>query len=874
MRHVLLLFLSLANFTVIAQEKVDTLAKDNLSIPLPSVHINFGFNYGFTDVALSNGVNPAKQIGYQLTINQRVTKYLDASFEIYTGSVYGEEQRDLTNINYRSSLFSTRLGLEYNFFPLLKPDARGRQLLRPYVGFGLGILYFRTKGDLKDNAGRTYHYWTDGGIYAEPQGTVDQSEATAIERDFEYETELRDANLDNLGRYSQTAFTLPINAGIRFQLSKNVGLNLAFAYAFNFTDLIDNVSSESLGAREGGSGFDNNLFGSIGLSLYLGRTKPSAKPTKPRFEELSVETGSKPVDKIEKVSNRNEAERWNELEAISEQLIDASTSMREISKNSERAIEQSSQDLSAIAKRTIDSKKELNAVKNESIELLENSILTLQKTSTDINIASNKVEAVSTDLSSKKIENEFSGAQKIKATVEETIPAMELLKIRIARAKTEEELRSILNISAKNLSHTQSIFSEESSDINESLVKVRKNIVEARTIQILSGTVSSMQEINSVREELTALLKEGVISEIRFVELSENLDKSETELVSIESEAGKRSELQNTSLLLKNVLAYFSETGSVTGESLSERRNELNSIAGQSLKSKKALNSAKEEALRVLEQALIDLQTANETVVITQLDLSKVGSDISELDKEEMTRESEAINSSLETTMALIEDSKSKIKSSKNSEELKSVINYASAKLIETKETVASRSEVAAAKVDKARKDLIVSEVAIANRNAIPAKNTEPAKIPAEGSEKLSGQLEKLLTDGLIQEEEYRLMKGAVELATDSEVRATDGGSSQKSSETVSSSTPDISETPEKDSVKPDNQKPRKGFDRETIADSEPKQSGRFSWADLNKDNWISPNEVLHFIDLLFEGEAVRTVEDIQELIDYYFDQE
>ena len=47
-----------------------------------------------------------------------------------------------------------------------------------------------------------------------------------------------------------------------------------------------------------------------------------------------------------------------------------------------------------------------------------------------------------------------------------------------------------------------------------------------------------------------------------------------------------------------------------------------------------------------------------------------------------------------------------------------------------------------------------------------------------------------------------------------------------------------------------------------------------FHWADLNENGWISPDEVLHFIDLLFEGEAVRTVEDIQNLIDYYFDQE
>ena len=60
----------------------------------------------------------------------------------------------------------------------------------------------------------------------------------------------------------------------------------------------------------------------------------------------------------------------------------------------------------------------------------------------------------------------------------------------------------------------------------------------------------------------------------------------------------------------------------------------------------------------------------------------------------------------------------------------------------------------------------------------------------------------------------------------------------------------------------------------EEIENAPPKETGGFMWADVNGNGWISPDEVLYFIDLLFEGEAVRTVEDIQNLIDYYFDQE
>jgi hypothetical protein len=60
----------------------------------------------------------------------------------------------------------------------------------------------------------------------------------------------------------------------------------------------------------------------------------------------------------------------------------------------------------------------------------------------------------------------------------------------------------------------------------------------------------------------------------------------------------------------------------------------------------------------------------------------------------------------------------------------------------------------------------------------------------------------------------------------------------------------------------------------EEIENTPPKLSGGFHWSDVNKNGWISPDEVLHFIDLLFEGESLRNVEDIQSLIDYYFDQE
>jgi hypothetical protein len=290
-----------------SQEQTDTLrAKDNVMFELPTINVNFGINSLMGDVALNKPASsPISQFGYQLTITQSVTKFLNASFVLYTGNVRGEQMRDsVTNVNFRTTLFSQQLSVEYNFYPLLKPKEDGRQLIRPYIGFGVGLLSFRSKGDLKNAKGVTYNYWSDGSVRAEAEGSIDPSESTILERDFQYETDLRDANLDGLRKYPQLAFTLPINAGIRFQVSKNVGVNAAFTYALNFTDMIDNVNNESIGSRQGEKGFDNQLYGSIGLSVFLGRTKHSSKPK--RFDNL-VADASKSASK-EKAESESEAD--------------------------------------------------------------------------------------------------------------------------------------------------------------------------------------------------------------------------------------------------------------------------------------------------------------------------------------------------------------------------------------------------------------------------------------------------------------------------------------------------------------------------------------------------------------------------------------
>lgn len=204
---------------------------------------------------------------------------MNVTFSLFTGKVRGDETMGNKNINFSSSIFSQTIGVEYNFRPLLKTNMEGRQLIRPFIGVAFGAMQFRAKADLKDAQGRAYYYWSDGKIYNQAEGQSDPDLLVELQRDNEYETDLRDRNNDGLGKYPQLAFTMPINAGVRFQIGRNVGANVHLGYMLNFTDMVDDLSEAGSGMRARSAGNDNSLFASVGLTVFMGRTKPLPRPT-------------------------------------------------------------------------------------------------------------------------------------------------------------------------------------------------------------------------------------------------------------------------------------------------------------------------------------------------------------------------------------------------------------------------------------------------------------------------------------------------------------------------------------------------------------------------------------------------------------------
>ncbi|MBL4586812.1 MAG: hypothetical protein JKX84_07140, partial [Flavobacteriales bacterium] len=154
----------------------------------------------------------------------------------------------------------------------------------PYISVGVGVINFSSKGDLLDENGNTYNYWTDGTLrsLAQPESGMTEPDAEILRRDYVYETDLRKANMDSLGNYSEFSLTLPFTFGLNFQVSPRSSIRLSSTFSYTFTDLIDNVSDKSLGNRKGNASKDMFLFTSIAYNFDFFSPK---KKKKSRYDD-------------------------------------------------------------------------------------------------------------------------------------------------------------------------------------------------------------------------------------------------------------------------------------------------------------------------------------------------------------------------------------------------------------------------------------------------------------------------------------------------------------------------------------------------------------------------------------------------------------
>lgn len=257
----------------------DSLRKANTNLK-PTIGIGPGMFNFFGDVNHNKSVNPMiPSYGFNLNIGQHLSPSFRVDFDFVMGNLVANERSAERNLNFKSRVINGSAQITYTFAGMLKPD----RIVNPYISVGVGVLNFDSKGDLKDENNSTYYYWSDGSIRDIAQNDVQAENAVVIDRDYKYETDLRQANLDSLGKYSQVALTIPASFGFDFKVSNRIRLKLGSTFYYSFTDLIDNVSSAGLGVRKGDDAKDMYLFTSF--SAHFDFFSP-AKKTKDRYTDI------------------------------------------------------------------------------------------------------------------------------------------------------------------------------------------------------------------------------------------------------------------------------------------------------------------------------------------------------------------------------------------------------------------------------------------------------------------------------------------------------------------------------------------------------------------------------------------------------------
>ncbi len=240
--------------SVVAQEEV---YKDTTAPKRPKIVIGVGagmLNY-YGDIGYSKMNEPMPfKMGYTVDVQKNFSKKFGIDFFFVGGSIFGEEHTLARNLNFKSQIFSEGLLFRYNFGP---KDPYKYPPVTPFIGVGVGLLSYVTKTDMVDENGIAYNYWTDGSIHSLPQSDPNADASAKLHRDYVY---------DSLVGSGNTLF-IPINIGLKFQVSPKLFLRWQETFNMTLTNKIDYVQYNQF---VGNHAYDNILFTSFTLNYDLG----------------------------------------------------------------------------------------------------------------------------------------------------------------------------------------------------------------------------------------------------------------------------------------------------------------------------------------------------------------------------------------------------------------------------------------------------------------------------------------------------------------------------------------------------------------------------------------------------------------------------
>jgi len=265
--------------------------KEN-TIYKPIIGLGAGvFNY-FGEVNNNERTNPLiNNYGFQASVIKNFSPSFGVRFDVAYGKITARERSAESNRNFSTDIVAFNVHATYNFAGILPP----RRFLNPFISVGVGAINFDAKGDLKDENGVAYNYWSDGTIrsLAQPANGSNEPAAEILKADYVYETDLRKANLDSLGTYKQFALALPFTFGLHFKVSPRSAIRLSSTFSYAFTDLIDNYTRDGVDGRKGNKANDMFLFTSVSYHFDFFTPK---KEKKSKFDDMEFFAMDKDTD--------------------------------------------------------------------------------------------------------------------------------------------------------------------------------------------------------------------------------------------------------------------------------------------------------------------------------------------------------------------------------------------------------------------------------------------------------------------------------------------------------------------------------------------------------------------------------------------------
>lgn len=242
----------------------------------PTVGIGAGMFSFYGDLYNKHFQAPmTSRLAFDLSVSQPLTEAIHLNFYVLFGKLGANERLVLNNrnLNFESQIRAGGLNVMYNFDHFLS----SKRTATPYITLGIESFEFLSKTDLKDKNGTTYYYWADGSMRSKDENAADASTSIELKRDYTYESDVRELNLDGFGKYPERSFAIPLGAGAIFKLNDFMNFQLGATMHFTFTDYIDGVTDKSIGNRQGNSKNDKFMMTSFALQYNFGSKQKEKK---------------------------------------------------------------------------------------------------------------------------------------------------------------------------------------------------------------------------------------------------------------------------------------------------------------------------------------------------------------------------------------------------------------------------------------------------------------------------------------------------------------------------------------------------------------------------------------------------------------------